>query len=256
MLTNQSNVALVQLLQSLSADAIRLLFLKHLNESRVDTTSHTLLTLVNYATPDQLVGLLAELLTDRTAIRTDAPTKYVFDARRDELRRCLRADGFAILDGGLTRLVPAAEPTALIADQLEQTLADSGLDSDDEIRRMLQDSHVSMSGLPPDFNDATTKARIALETVARRSAANIAEHRGIAPPADRWGSSLALLRAEGVICTVEEEALAKIYTLISPGTHVPKGLTDEQWALLARTFALSAAYFLVHQHIAAHRELQ
>jgi hypothetical protein len=151
----------------------------------------------------------------------------------------------------MTRLMPAAEPAAQISDYLERAIADSGLDTDGEVARLLRESHDDISSALPDFNGSTTKARIALETLARRSAAIVAGSRGTTAPEDRWGAALVFLRTQGVTTQDEENALAKVYTLISPGAHVPKGLTDEQWALLARTFAVSSAYFLTQKHLAA-----
>jgi hypothetical protein len=251
MLTNQTRATLVQLLRAISPEAVRLLLIKHFDDDLPAVTTNTLLDAVTWARPDNMAGLLLELLSGATAVRADAPTKYVFDGRLADLRGRLRADGFEVIEDALVRLVPAAEPAAQISDHLELTLAGSNLDNDGAIRQLLRESYLSCSSTPPDFNDGTTKARIALETVARRSASRVAADRGNVAPADTWGAALAFLRAETVITQAEEEALAKVYTLISPGAHVPKGLTDEQWALLARTFAVSGAYFLTRQHLAA-----
>ena len=197
-----------------------------------------------------MTGLLVELIGGCTEIRADAPTKYVFDARHADLRGQLRADGFEVVEDALVRLLPTAEPVAQISDHLEETLAASGLDHDREITRLLRESYASLSAANPDFNDATTKARIALETVARRSARAVATAREQAAPNDTWGPALAFLRNEAIVTLPEEQALASVYSLISPGAHVPRGLTDEQWALLARSFAVSGAYFLMRQHLA------
>ena len=251
MLTNQTLAGLVHLLRSLSQDAVRLLFIKHLNVNPLPCTTDNLLDIAASARPDAMAGLLIELIGGQTEIRDDAPKKYVFDGRLADLRGRLRADGFEVVEDALVRLMPAAEPAAHISDHLEQALGESNLDDDGEIRRLLRDSYTSMSATPPDFNDGTTKARIALETVVRRSAAAIATARAKTAPLDTWGAALFFLRQEGVITLPEEEALAKVYTLISPGAHVPKGLTDEQWALLARTFAVSGGYFALRQYLAA-----
>jgi hypothetical protein len=251
MLTNQTRAALVQLLQAISPDAIRLLLLKHLGQDIWPIDTHKLLYVLNGADAEGMAGLLVELLAGRTAVRADAPRKFVFDGRLDDFRGRLRADGFEVIEDALVRLLPAAEPAAQIGDYLEQALSACDLDYDGQITRMIRDSHSALSATPPDYNDSTTKARIALETIARRSVSKISHTRGKASPQDTWGPALNFLRLEGVITRAEEEALAKVYTLISPGAHVPKGLTDEQWALLARTFAVSAAYFLLRQHLAA-----
>jgi hypothetical protein len=251
MLTIRTRASLVQLLQAIAPDSVRLLFLKHFGEDVWPIDSGRLLEATASAGPEPMAGLLIELVSGNTAIRADAPTKYVFDGRLADLRGRLRADGFEVIEDALVRLLPGAEPVAHIADALEEALTGSQLDIDGEIRRLLRESHDDISTVPPDCNGATTKARIALETVARRSAKAIAQRESKVAPADGWGSALAFLRSEGVVAQAEEEALAKVYTLISPGAHVPKGLTDEQWALLARTFAVSSAYFLTHQCLAA-----
>lgn len=251
MLTIRTHATLVQLLQAIAPDSIRLLFLKHFGEDVWPIDTDRLLEATTSAAPEPIAGLLIELLSGNTAIRADAPTKYVFDGRLADLRGRLRADGFEVLEGALVRLLPGAEPVAHITDALEEALRDSQLDMDGGIRRLLRESHDDISAVPSDCNGATAKARIALETVARRSAKAIAQRGSNATPHDSWGSTLAFLRSEGVVSQIEEEALAKVYTLISPGAHVPKGLTDEQWALLARTFAVSSAYFLIHRCLAA-----
>jgi hypothetical protein len=225
--------------------------MKHCEYDIEDASTDILLRAAREAPADQMAGLLVELLSNSTAIREDAPTKYVYDARLADLRGHLRADGFEVLEDALVRLVPAAEPVAQIRDELDATLPSSDLDGDGAVRQLLRDSHLSCSRTPPDFNAGTTQARIALETLVRRSAAMVAARRGKPAPADTWGAALFFLRSEAVIEQPEEEALAKVYTLISPGAHVPKGLTTEQWALLARTFAVSGAYFVVRQHLAA-----
>lgn len=203
------------------------------------------------APADGLSQLLGELLSGETALRLHAAPRYAFDGRLEDLRRRLRTDGFDIQANVLVRMMPAAEPAARIGDHLEQALASSGLDTDGEIRRLLRESHSDISDTPPDFNGGPTKARIALETLARRSAAAVANACGLPVPVDSWGVALGFLRQQSVITLPEEEALAKVYTLISAGAHVPKGLTDEQWAMLSRTFAISGTYFLLSQHGAA-----
>ena len=250
MLTNKTAAGLVQLLQALSQDDVRLLLFKHLdidlNAYRIDT----LLRIVTSSCPEGLAGLIVEVAGGSTEVRANAPRKYVFDKRHEHFCGLLRSDGFEVLEDSLGRLLPTAEPLVRIRDHLEEVLANSGLDNDGEIRRLLGEAYASMSVAVPDFNGATTKARIVLETVARRSAKTVAAARSRPPSQDTWGAALEFLRYEEVITKAEEEALAKVYTLISPGSHVPRGLTAEQWALLARSFAVSGAYFLLHRHLA------
>jgi hypothetical protein len=83
--------------------------------------------------------------------------------------------------------------------------------------------------------------------VARRAAKLLAVSKGATYPEDSWGRALALLKAQAVIEQAEEEILARVYTFASPGAHVPKGVTAEEWARLARTFSVSSAYFLLRK---------
>lgn len=256
MLTNRLRANLVQLLQAISPESVRLLLLKHLDRDLWPINIDDLLEIAAAAEPAAMTGLLVELLSGNTAVRAEAPIKHVFDSRLANFGANLRADGYEVIEDALVRLLPGAEPTAQISDSLEQSLAGSDLDSDGEIQRLLRESHESMGATPPDFNDATTKARIALETIARRSTARIASNRTKTAPEDNWGNALTFLRNESVITQAAEEALAKVYTLISEGAHVPRGLTDEQWALLAQTFAVSGAYFLTYQYLAAKNRIR
>ena len=127
----------------------------------------------------------------------------------------------------------------------------SGLDEDSAIEKAVEDSSKNFVAEPPDFNGSTTNVRIALETVARRAARTTAKKLGGGYPEDSWGKALQFLRSSGVIELSEEEILARVYSFISPGAHVPKGVTAEEWARLARTFGLSSAYFLLKKYEAS-----
>lgn len=198
---------------------------------------------------ESVASLIAELVEQRNQLRHNAPTRHVFDTRVRDLERWLFHDGLSVDDGRLVALAAAVEEATGVRDLLLDELAASGLDVDRALERAVNDAAQAFRSEPPDFNESTTKVRIALETVARRAAPALAARSGIAPPADSWGAALAFLRLNGGLLTVQEEqALSAVYTLISPGAHRPTGLTDEEWARLARTFALSATYFLIRKY--------
>ena len=250
MLTHRTRATLVQTLQALSQDGIRLLLLKHFDWELQHPTVDKLLKAVSRAGRDEMTGLLVELLGNATKVRAYATTKHIYDSRLAELRGCLRADGLEFSNDSLVQLLPSAEPAARVVDDLESVLSQSDLDEDGAIRRLLRKSYGNAIAVQPDYNGATSKARIALETVVRRSASKIASQRGRAAPLDSWGPALSFLRAQEVIATSEEQAFAKAHTLISTGAHepVPNGLSEEQWTLLARTFAVASAYFLTQRY--------
>ena len=245
--------AAAQVLGALSNDAAQTLLYKHLGDGTPDPGMMGFVGLMG-ASPDGAVGgLVAELVTQRNQLRHSAPTRHVFDTRVEDLQRWLFHDGWSIDEtGGLAAVDTAVEEATGVRDLLADELAASGLDGDNALRGALNDAAQAFRAIPPDFNESTTKVRIVLETIARRSAPAIATRQGVAPPADTWGAALVFLRTAAQLISVQEEqTVAAMYTLISPGAHRPTGLTDEEWARLARTFALSAAFFLLRKYRSA-----
>ena len=94
------------------------------------------------------------------------------------IERWLFHDGLSVNDGRLVALAPAVEEATGIRDRLLEELAASGLDADRALDRALDEAAEAFRSQLPDFNESTTKMRIALETIARR-AAPIAPRRGI-----------------------------------------------------------------------------
>ncbi|MGH9350475.1 MAG: hypothetical protein ACRD26_24770 [Vicinamibacterales bacterium] len=86
-----------------------------------------------------------------------------------------------------------------------EELAASGLDADRALDRALNEAAEEFRSQPPDFNESTTKVRIALDTIARRAAPTIAAHRGIPAPGDTWRAALGFLRMPAQLMTVHEE---------------------------------------------------
>lgn len=173
--------------------------------------------------------------------------KHIFDDAVRDLARWALHDGWTAEGNALVRLAPTAEEATGIRDKLIDELATSGLDADSSIRDALDRSARAFVADTPDFNASITQARIALETLARRGAAAVALAKGLDYPEDSWGRALHLLKAGEVLTVDEEQILARMYTFVSPGAHVPKGVSHEEWARLARTFAVSSTYFLVRQ---------
>jgi len=245
--SHQTRGAIVQVLSAISTEGAATFLYKHLGiEERV----RTFLPEVASATPEKLRNMLTELLARNKILYSQAPVKHVFVSGVEELERWALHDGWIVENEALVRVTPAAEEATGIRDIFLQNIQKSGLDYDSAIRNSVENSSKDFVSVPPDFNGSTTKVRIALETVARRAAIAIAKKKGQDYTQDSWGKALQLLRSAGVIEIQEEEILARVYTFISPGAHVPKGITEEEWARLARTFGLSSAYFLLQKYLA------
>ena len=71
-----------------------MIILKYLEVDLKSDSAEELLNCLARAKDDSLVRLIIEIIKGRTAIRADAHTKSVFDARLEELKRWLRDDGF------------------------------------------------------------------------------------------------------------------------------------------------------------------
>lgn len=239
--------AIAQVLSTISDQAAETFLYKHLNELRPRSYLH----LIVAAPSENLKTMVIEILANNKILYKEAPTKHVFVSGVEELKRWVLHDGWIVENGSLVRVTPAAEEATGIRDKFLQDIQASGLDGDGAIGKAVEESSKSFIADPPDFNGSSTNVRIALETIARRAAIATAKKKGSGYPEDSWGKALYFLRAIGVIEQPEEEILARVYTFISPGAHVPKGITEEEWARLARTFGLSSAYFLLKKYKAA-----
>jgi hypothetical protein len=66
----------------------------------------------------------------------------------------------------------------------------------------------------------------------------------------KWGAMIMHLRMCGLITLEEERGLAGVYTFVSPGSHRPIGLSEEQMARLGRSLAMSMCWFLLKRQLA------
>lgn len=172
-----------------------------------------------HLTAEEFTHVAADLVSaTNTTARLHAPVKHVFDTAVAQLERWLLHDGWSIEDGILVRVAPAAESTTGVRDRLLEDLDSSRLDPDGSIARALEQSSRTFASPEPDYNAAITHVRIALETLGRAAA------RDRGSTQDTWGAALAFLRGDNVLEASEEEILARVYTFISPGAHVPRGV--------------------------------
>ena len=247
--SHQIRGTMAQVLGVLSDNAAQIFVYKHFGLTAAN--SPPLHMIVENAADETVQSMLVELVSTNKALRTKALIKNVFDEAVGELKRWALHDGWIVDGAVLVRVTPLAEEVTGLRDKLTEDLAASGLDQDGSIRAALDDSSKDFVAEPPDFNGSITKARIALETVARKAAGRIAVKRAVAYSEDSWGRALALLKSQSVIEQGEEDILARVYTFVSPGAHVPKGITAEEWARLARTISVSSTYFLLRKAVAA-----
>lgn len=199
------------------------------------------------STMDQhrLLMLMDEIVRTDGDLRARVNPKYRFDERWADLTRCLVLDGYLVSGKQLIPIDPSISDAAAIDDDLIRELKACGAPRANEIIRKINDSSDAFRASPPNYNACLNDARVALETLA----VDISQSRNTscAAPADvsKWGSVISHLRMGGLITLEEERGLVGVYGFVSPGSHRPIGVSDEQMARLGRSFALNMCWFLL-----------
>ena len=146
---------------------------------------------------------------------------------------------------------PSISDAPPLEDDLLEALKVSGLPGSDEIVKKINDSSESFRLLPPNYNACLNDIRVALETLARSIATT--RHLDGAPPYDpnKWGSVINFLKQTEFITQEEDRGLAGVYGFVSPGSHKPLGISEEQMARLGRSLALGMCWFLIKSYQSA-----
>lgn len=226
----QTIASVAQLLGALSIDAAGVLLYKHIGVDQDDFEFAPQKRMLNYlqvlkaAYNDSVKSLVGEIIREKRAVLEDALTPNVFDGRWREVERWLLHDGWTIENDQLVRLTPEAEEATEVRDRLIEELGSSDLDNDGVIRKCIEDSAKSFMAEPPDYNDSTTKVRIALETITRRAATKVAAAKGIVYPEDKWSKALVCLRTASVLEPNEEEMMAQSIRSLAGAPTCPQGL--------------------------------
>ena len=168
--------------------------------------------------------------------------------------RCLLLDGYHVTGDysvgyAVVALDPTIEAVGSVDDDLTAELARSNLRDRLETIRLMKNSADDFCKSPPDFNGALTSARVSLETLAK----NISECFWASTPMvgdpTKFGASIAYLRSQaGFLSQKEETGIAGVYAFVSPGAHIPVGLTEEEMVRLGRTMIAAMCYFLIKRY--------
>ena len=243
----RARYSLAQFLSLQEVEFAIVLLTKH--EVRISVEGGDLLrTLTNSirSQPEEVVlSILDEIIRTGGDLRSRVNPKYRYDERMADLKRCLQLDGHIVSKEGLIPIDPSIDDAPPMDDDLVQALKLSGLPLAEEIIRKINSSAESFRAAVPNYNACLNDIRVALESLA----AAIAQLRTTpdSPSYDptKWGSILGFLRLRGLITQEEERGLAGVYGFISPGSHRPLGLSEDQMARLGRSLALGMCWFLV-----------
>ena len=266
-LSQRSKFSLCQFLALFERDDLVLLLGKYgLSTWGTQNRNAALREAVLQASVLQLGSLVQELARTHDSMRSGVAPRYRFDERWRDLCLCLKLDGYAkeqrndygpfgppavqgIEGKELACFVPI-EPVIEGADpgedDLIRELKRSGLSESEEIIRVLGNSADNFRG--NDFNGCLNNARVALQTLATSVAqARLPSHSGNFD-ATKWGQVVAYLRTSGFITQQQEKGLTGVFSFISPGSHIPVGFSEEEFARLGYNLAVSFCYFLVKQY--------
>jgi hypothetical protein len=187
--------------------------------------------------------LVEEIVATTGYLRNKIIPKYPFDERWKDLTQCLLLDGYQIEQNILIRIEPNLDGIQPIEDDLTAELNSSCLSQRKNIIALMESSAHDFRKPNPDFNGCLSNSRIALETLV----INIAENNGFQKSTESkiWGQSLDYLLRTNFINKKENDAISSVYTLLSDGTHIPLGFTDEEYVRFGRNLAISMCYFII-----------
>jgi hypothetical protein len=215
---------------------------------------HSILECLQASSPAHVREVLGEVCRSTRTLRNGVSPKYLYDERWTDLLRCLLLDGYHITgdySSGyvVVTLDPTIEAVGPLDDDLTAELTRSNLRDRLEVIRLMKNSAEDFCKQPQDFNGALTSARVSLETLAK----NIAEIFWTSAPMSgdptKFGANIAYLRSQaGFLSQKEETGIAGVYAFVSPGAHVPVGLTEEEMVRLGRTMIAAMCYFLIKRY--------
>jgi hypothetical protein len=199
--------------------------------------------------PRQLQMILTEVVCTNGDLRAPISPKHRFEERWADLVKCLLLDGYVVDQKRLVVTDPSINDAPPVDDELLQALSSCSAPRGPDIIRMINASSDAFRSTPPDYNACLNNIRVAMETLA----SDIAQSR-IPPGAasfemNKWGSVITHLRLVAFLTHEEERGLAGVYGFISPGSHRPVGISDEQMARLGRSLALNMCWFLLQRQL-------
>lgn len=206
------------------------------------------------SSPAHVGEVLSEICRSTRMLRNGVSPKYLYDERWTDLLRCLLLDGYHVAgdySSGyvVVTLDPTIEAVRPLDDDLTAELTRSNLRDRLEVIHLMKKSAEAFRKQPQDFNGALTSMRVSLETLAKNIAESFWTSAPMSGDPTKFGANIAYLRGQvGFLSQKEETGIAGIYTFVSPGAHVPLGLTEEEMVRLGRTMIAAMCYFLIKKY--------
>lgn len=237
-LSYRAKISLSQLLGIFGFEYANLLFEKHSMGNGCRNLSEIKETVTSSNTLDSLIY---EIILTKQDLRSRVSPKYKFDDRWSDFEICLFLDGYKIEGTHLVSIEPIINGVIAFEDDLTNEINDSTFSKKEEVKRLINESAEAFKNC--DFNQCLSKSRIAMETIIRTIALN-----NYCNENDCWGNALNNLKINVFLSQKEEDLMAKTYTFIGDGSHIPLGFTNEEYARYGRNLAMSKCYYIIKKY--------
>ncbi|SIO27711.1 hypothetical protein [Paraburkholderia phenazinium] len=201
------------------------------------------------ADQNAMMVLLDEIVRTQGNLRSAVSPRYRFEERWIDLVQCLVLDGYVVEDREIRASDPSIGDAAPVDDDLLRELGSCAASRASEIIRKINESTEMFRVTPPNYNASLNAARVALETLAVDIAESLKALKDQNYNPAKWGGVISYLKTAGLISMEEEKGLAGVYGFISPGSHRPVGVSEEQMARLGRSLALGMCWFLLKRKL-------
>ncbi|KLE05431.1 hypothetical protein [Aliarcobacter butzleri] len=165
---------------------------------------------------NSLDSLIPELISTKQDLRSRISPRYKFDERWNDFEKCLFLDGYKIENNILISIEANIDGVIALEDDFTIEINNSTFSKKEDVKRLINESAEAFKRI--DYNQCLSKSRIALETLVRTIAID-----KYANTNDTWGSALSNLKTNSFLTQVEEDLLAKTYSFLSNGSHIPLG---------------------------------
>lgn len=190
---------------------------------------------------NSLDSLISELISTKQDLRSRISPKYRFDERWNDFEKCLFLDGYKIENNILISIEPNIDGVIVLEDDFTIEINTSTFSRKEDVKKLINESAEAFKN--NDFNQCLSKSRIALETLIRTIAIDKYNNTN-----DSWGSALNNLKTNGFLTQIEEDLIAKIYSFVSNGSHIPLAFTDEEYARYCRNLLMSKCYYIIKKY--------
>ena len=188
-----------------------------------------------------LDSLISELISTKQDLRSRISPKYKFDERWNDFEKCLFLDGYKIENNILISIEPNIDGVIALEDDFTIEINSSTFSKKEDVKRLINESAEAFKN--SDYNQCLSKSRIALETLIRTIAIDKYSNTN-----DTWGSALSNLKTNSFLTQIEEDLMAKTYSFVSNGSHIPLGFTNEEYARYGRNLAMSKCYYIIKRY--------